>query len=158
VRAEILLAIECTGFVTSAYLSCIDDTSQRFPETIGREAGVMIFTRSVSAGTEQIAGARPLRFAVDIAISHFEWRIPPATMAPPPTHELFGQSLQEDVRNFIEHYLGTSENPVRFGGPSKELQRLDDWLATDLTYGIVLALAPAGKGKSALLVRWIPYF
>jgi ATP/maltotriose-dependent transcriptional regulator MalT len=45
--------------------------------------------------------------------------------------------------------------PVPFGGSDQELQRLDIWLANANAPSRLLITAPAGRGKSALLVRWI---
>jgi hypothetical protein len=44
---------------------------------------------------------------------------------------------------------------VPFGGRDEELQRLDSWLAEDRAPSRFLLVAPAGRGKSALLVHWI---
>nr|MBC7245282.1 ATP-binding protein [Chloroflexota bacterium] len=58
------------------------------------------------------------------------------------------------IGNFILQYTGTPESPVPFGGREGDLQKLDDWLAADGPPYLLLA-APAGRGKSALLVRWL---
>ena len=57
------------------------------------------------------------------------------------------------VQNFLTEYLGTPEQPEPFGGREDALKKLDDWLDGD-TQRLMLA-APAGRGKSALLVRWL---
>ena len=58
------------------------------------------------------------------------------------------------IDNFVLEYTGTEKNPVPFGGREHALQALDKWLAADASPYLLLA-APAGRGKSALLVRWL---
>ncbi|MCP4544320.1 MAG: ATP-binding protein [Chloroflexi bacterium] len=58
------------------------------------------------------------------------------------------------IRNFITEYLGTPEQPVPFGGREADLARLDEWLEDAEVAPYLLLAAPAGRGKSALLVRW----
>ena len=60
------------------------------------------------------------------------------------------------IQAFFEEYLVTEEGPtVPFGGRDSEIDLLDAWLEdVDGSTRFVLA-APAGRGKSALLVRWI---
>ncbi len=58
------------------------------------------------------------------------------------------------VRNFLAEYLGSSNHPVPFGGRAKEFTRLDAWLADTQADPYLLLAAPAGRGKSALLLRW----
>lgn len=57
------------------------------------------------------------------------------------------------IQNFLSEYLGTPEQPEPFGGREDALKKLDDWLDGD-TQRLLLA-ASAGRGKSALLVRWL---
>ena len=58
------------------------------------------------------------------------------------------------IQNFLTEYLGTPEQPVPFGGRDADLARLDTWLADPHAPPYLLLTAPAGRGKSALLVRW----
>ena len=58
------------------------------------------------------------------------------------------------IRNFLTEYLSTPEQPVPFGGRDADLDRLDTWLADSHAPPYLLLAAPAGRGKSALLVRW----
>ncbi|GEM_PF-2685936 len=58
------------------------------------------------------------------------------------------------VENFLHEYLGTPELPVPFGGREAELRALSAWLEDEDAPPYLLLTAPAGKGKSALLVRW----
>ena len=57
------------------------------------------------------------------------------------------------IQNFLTEYLGTDSHPVPFGGRDEALKMLDTWLAETTPY--LLLAAPAGRGKSALLVRWL---
>jgi hypothetical protein len=58
------------------------------------------------------------------------------------------------IENFLVEYLGTSSQPVPFGGRSGEMEALDSWLAAEDAAPYLLLFATAGRGKSALLVRW----
>ena len=59
------------------------------------------------------------------------------------------------IRNFILEYTDTPERPVPFGGREEALQALDRWLDDPTAPPYLLLAAPAGRGKSALLVRWL---
>lgn len=58
------------------------------------------------------------------------------------------------IQNFFIEYLGTPQHPVPFGGREKAFAQLNTWLADLSTPPYLLTTAPAGRGKSALLVRW----
>ncbi|MFO0700080.1 MAG: DUF4062 domain-containing protein [Nitrospira sp.] len=58
------------------------------------------------------------------------------------------------IENFLTEYLGTSTVPVPFGGREEDLKSLDDWLEDNTALPYLMMAAPAGRGKSALLVRW----
>uniref|UniRef100_UPI002ACD9CC5 hypothetical protein n=1 Tax=Chloroflexus sp. TaxID=1904827 RepID=UPI002ACD9CC5 len=58
------------------------------------------------------------------------------------------------IQDFLTLYLGTPERPVPFGGRDDKLRDLDAWLS-DPDRPYALLTAPAGRGKSALLVRWL---
>ncbi len=76
-------------------------------------------------------------------------------------------AFRRTVENFVRLYLGTAQSPVPFGGRSREFEALNAWLeaqpetsATALLGGEpgstnLLITAPPGRGKTALLVRWI---
>jgi len=59
------------------------------------------------------------------------------------------------IKNFIVEYLGTPDKPVPFGGRQTELAALDAWLADPAAPPYALIAAEAGRGKSALLTRWM---
>ena len=58
------------------------------------------------------------------------------------------------IENFLNEYLGTTKFPVPFGGREKDLKILDAWLEDKDAPPYLMMAAPAGRGKSALLVRW----
>jgi hypothetical protein len=58
------------------------------------------------------------------------------------------------VQHFLAEYLGDSRHPVPFGGRERDFERLDAWLADRQAPPYLLLAAPAGRGKSALLLRW----
>ena len=57
------------------------------------------------------------------------------------------------IQNFLTEYMGTPEQPEPFGGREEEFRQLDEWLEGGNQR--MLLAAPAGRGKSALLVRWL---
>ncbi len=61
------------------------------------------------------------------------------------------------IRKFREEYLVADPGapPVPFGGRDRELGELDTWLDKEEAPRRFLITAPAGRGKSALLVRWL---
>jgi len=64
-------------------------------------------------------------------------------------------AFQSRIQAFLDEYLKSETGPVPFGGRDAELARLDAWLADETAPSRFLVTAPAGRGKSALLVRWI---
>ena len=67
------LGVECTGFAVSHVLP------QTSPEGVGRDVnGLLSFERAVQAGNEQLnQNDRPFSFAIDVAVAHHGWSIPP---------------------------------------------------------------------------------
>jgi hypothetical protein len=64
-------------------------------------------------------------------------------------------AFQGKTKRFREQYLVSETGPVPFGGRDEELQRLDKWLQDNSASPRMLVTAPAGRGKSALLVHWV---
>jgi hypothetical protein len=64
-------------------------------------------------------------------------------------------SFRGRVRRFLSYYLGQENRPVPFGGRETQLEQLDAWLSDPEAPPNLLIVAPAGRGKSALLVRWL---
>ena len=58
------------------------------------------------------------------------------------------------IQNFCAEYLGSDGKAVPFCGRDAELRYLDDWLAGESRPPYLLLSAPAGRGKSSLLLRW----
>lgn len=58
------------------------------------------------------------------------------------------------VGHFLREYLGSTQHPVPFGGREREFARLENWLTAADVPPYALLAAPAGRGKSALLLRW----
>ncbi len=58
------------------------------------------------------------------------------------------------IGEFIRDYLGTIGHPKPFGGRQLEIETLNDWLYDPQGRPRLLLDAPAGRGKSSLLVHW----
>jgi hypothetical protein len=82
-------------------------------------------------------------------IVHNYWFTFPIFGAAP---ETLGAS-DSQILNFLEFYLGTPHHAVPFAGRTADLARLDAWLRDGAPYRVLVA--PAGRGKSALVSRWI---
>jgi hypothetical protein len=63
------------------------------------------------------------------------------------------------IEEFLEEYLITETElrTVPFGGRDEDLALLDAWLDDEAAPPRYLLTAPAGRGKSALLVRWLQH-
>ncbi|MGC4099007.1 MAG: ATP-binding protein [Nitrospira sp.] len=66
---------------------------------------------------------------------------------------LLPYDYDQKIQNFLREYLGDEKHPVPFGGRDEALGLLADWLTGSAPY--LLLAAQAGRGKSALLVRWL---
>lgn len=64
-------------------------------------------------------------------------------------------SFKTRIKRLIESYLGTESAPIPFGGRATELKQLNDWLSDSRSPRNLLITAPAGRGKTALLIRWV---
>jgi len=76
---------------------------------------------------------------------------------PRPAHPDFGiaRAFQRVTRAFLDEYLVSETGSVPFGGRDSQLKCLDDWLSDPSAVPRMLVTAPAGRGKSALLVQWM---
>jgi hypothetical protein len=76
---------------------------------------------------------------------------------PRPSHPDFGiaRAFRRVTRAFLDEYLVSETGSVPFGGRDSELKCLDDWLSDPKAAPRMLVTAPAGRGKSALLVQWM---
>jgi class 3 adenylate cyclase len=72
------------------------------------------------------------------------------------THAVSATKFAGKIQAFIEEYL-LAEGPsgAVFGGRDDEFDQLDRWLDEARTPARYLLAAPAGRGKSAVLVHWI---
>lgn len=64
-------------------------------------------------------------------------------------------AMSGQVTQFCENYLYSNDRPVVFGGRKNQISELNTWLASESESGRMLLTGPTGRGKSALLVRWI---
>jgi hypothetical protein len=76
IDSDTYLALECTGFAQSESLS------ESKTEGVGRVNGFLPFERAVAAGREQL-DHQALRFALDIAVAHYSWRLEPLDIPKP---------------------------------------------------------------------------
>ena len=67
--------------------------------------------------------------------------------------------LSGKIEEFFEEYLITETGlrTVPFGGRDEDLSLLNAWLDDETASPRYLLTAPAGRGKSALLVRWLQH-
>jgi hypothetical protein len=128
-------------------------------------APVLDVQRNVVIGMIQKGETEPGRndetnFAIPTEII---WKICPQLKPPTPVLprrnpivegiNLLPYAYDQRIQNLLTEYLGTDSHPVPFGGRDDALKMLDAWLAETTPY--LLLAAPAGRGKSALLVRWL---
>lgn len=96
IDSDTYLALECTGFAQSESLS------ESEIEGVGRINGFLPFDRAVAAGREQL-DHQALRFALDIAVAHYSWRIEPVNI-PEKTIEQGLSQVNEEI-SFINLQL-----------------------------------------------------
>jgi hypothetical protein len=73
----------------------------------------------------------------------------------PPVVGSIAHPFQRATKAFLDEYLVYETGKVPFGGRDHELKRLDAWLSDERAAPRMLVTAPAGRGKSALLVQWM---
>ena len=103
---------------------------------------------TVSGGAVGVAGAQVVRI-------ENQYLGVPAPSAGAPTDLGIARIFQTRTRALTDEYLVSETGPVPFGGRDNELRRLDRWLLDPQSPPRMLVTAPAGRGKSALLVRWM---
>jgi hypothetical protein len=59
------------------------------------------------------------------------------------------------VNAFLTAYLGTEDDPVPFAGRAPEIEELGRWIDDPGAPRCLLLCSAAGRGKSALLCRWV---
>jgi hypothetical protein len=72
-----------------------------------------------------------------------------------PSDHGFARTFRRTTKAFLDEYLVSETGEVPFGGRDGELRRLDAWLFDPKAASRMLVTAPAGRGKSALLVHWM---
>jgi hypothetical protein len=65
------------------------------------------------------------------------------------------RTCRRATQAFCDDYLVSEIGEMPFGGRDSELARLDAWLTSPKAAPRMLITGPAGRGKSALLVRWM---
>ncbi len=146
------LAIECTGFAYSKSLP------ESLPEGVGRtKKGVMPFERAAAAGREQLDRLeRPFRFALDIAVAHFRWRLEPINV-PSRAKELLPGSYQEDIRRLQQYSRSTADalsefSEILVGSTQVKIDRqATHALRAAALEGSLLVVGEPGAGKSGAL-------
>jgi hypothetical protein len=73
----------------------------------------------------------------------------------PPVARSVERRFERATRAFLDEYLVSETGRVPFGGRDRELDRLSAWLRDEQAAPRMLVTAPAGCGKSALLVQWM---
>jgi hypothetical protein len=64
-------------------------------------------------------------------------------------------SFTGQIQNLVNEYISTDPSRrVPFGGRRDELLALDEWLANPQLYRLLIS-APAGRGKTALVIQWL---
>ncbi|MEU4419928.1 ATP-binding protein [Actinoplanes sp. NPDC024001] len=151
------LAVECTGFARSELLGQYPD----LPEARDRADGLLTFERALAAGREQIGRAdRPLRFALDVATAHYEWRIEPHPVEALPgayATDIFRLLAQAPTTlagglRVLDSERIVAERTRDFVGRDFIFQEIDRLLAkTDFPSGYILVRGEPGIGKTALM-------
>ncbi|RTL94127.1 MAG: ATP-binding protein [Hyphomicrobiales bacterium] len=101
--------------------------------------------RSATPGwREELSGIRRTLDALHGPIQHAEQ-----------STELGADLFRRAVKAFRAEYLVSDIGGVPFGGRDAELERLTDWMVDEKAPPRMLITAPAGRGKSALLVNWL---
>jgi hypothetical protein len=68
---------------------------------------------------------------------------------------LVDRAFQRATKDFLDEYIVSEKGLVPFGGRDTELKRLNDWLLNREAAPRLVVTSPAGRGKSALLVKWM---
>jgi hypothetical protein len=143
-----LLAVECTGFAYSEALGQV--SGDPFPESVGRERGVLPFDRAVAAGREQLdCSRRPYCFALDVAVAHYDWRLEPYSVIYDILQEA-PDALKQYLRVEQFHTL-VKERTQHFIGRDFIFKGIDEALADpNFPSGYLIIRGEPGIGKTAL--------
>lgn len=152
------VAVECTGF---AHTDRLGQNTAYKPEA-ERIAGVLTFEQAMAEGRRQLDRADcPLRFALDVAVAHFDWRIEPHPLPTPADGATTGLPGETGIAEDITDLWCVVEKAV----PPPELQsgeNIEDWITalaawnddtTTLIDDIELAAALMSRDPSARFVQ-----
>jgi hypothetical protein len=156
------MAVECTGFAYSEELGKrIGDK----PEATHRTRGVLTFEQAVRAGREQLDRTdRPFRFALDVAIAHYGWRIEPRPLEPLPGAWMTSifrlltvapASLAAHLK-VLDFERLVDERTRNFVGRNFIFKGVDALIAdAGFKSGYILVRGEPGIGKTALLAQLV---
>jgi hypothetical protein len=155
-------AVECTGFARSTELGA---GAADKPETQQRIDGLLSFDQAVSVGHQQLAlRGRPFRFAIDVAVAHFGWRIEPHPLVLLPgawVTNIF-RLLAEAPAPLAPHLKVldfetlVEERTCNFVGRDFIFRSIDNLLeSATFPSGYILIRGEPGIGKTALLSQLI---
>jgi hypothetical protein len=156
------LAVECTGF---AHSNALGKAGIDKPECFSRANGVLTFDQAVNVGRQQLDRQKnPFRFALDIAVAHYGWRIDPHPLEPLPGAMIanFFRLLSAAPAPLSRHLkILDFERPVEertknFVGRDFIFKLIDSFLNnSEFTSGYVLIRGEPGIGKTALLSQLV---
>jgi tetratricopeptide (TPR) repeat protein len=147
------LVIECTGFAQTNSLP------ESVPEGTGRIDGFLSFDQAIVVGRQQLNQTeRPLRFALDIAVAHYEWGIEPLSQATESSNhhlkashldvnpQLLGGATLQDTMEALQRQLSQHQQLISSVNATPEI--LTDERHSRIEVGC--KLIKQGKSKQAL--------
>jgi len=127
-----------------AQLATVEQFLSRFRNADGTAAGSFMTFASIPE-----FGSMLLRHVGDALQERLEhWRIGQGDLG-------IALSFRRKFAEFREEYLLSERGRVPFGGRDAEQDLLDRWLFSEARPCRLLLTAPAGRGKSALVVQWL---
>ncbi|TBA29348.1 ATP-binding protein [Rhizobium ruizarguesonis] len=155
------LAIECTGFAQSAQLREMPGP----PEMQHRTDGVLSFDQALATGREQLERQdNPFRFALDLAIAHYGWRIEPYALDSSPgawVTNIFrlldkAPPLSSPAIKALDFEPLVAERTRHFVGREFVFRAIDDLLEDPkFDSGYILVRGEPGIGKTALVSQLV---
>ena len=155
------IAVECTGFAHTERLG----QSSEAPEFQQRTNGVLSFEQATEAGRQQLNRPdRPFRFALDIAVAHYGWRIEPNALEPIPGASLTNifRLLTEAAAPLASHLRVldfeqlVKDRTEHFVGRDFIFEAIDEPLkGGEFRSGYILIRGEPGIGKTALLAQLV---
>lgn len=153
------LPIECTGFAQSDRLHKYSDGQQE------RANGFLTFDQAVSAATAEIKNAKEsFRFALDVAVAHYAWRIDPYPLDVQPgalTLNIFrllsetSIALSSNLRSLDFERL-VEERTAHFVGRDFVFREIDRLIADPaFKSGYILVRGEPGIGKTSLIAQLV---